>query len=203
MSLLLPDELTRRDALKLAAGLGLSFVLPGMGVRAAERRGSERPMSLITLWMAGGPSQLETWDPHPGTAHSHDQVTAIKTTNPDVQISSLLPNMAEQMHRLTVVRSLTSKEGDHERGTYFVQTGYRPDPTVVHPGLGAILSHQLPDESIEIPMHVSLASGDGFVVPRGGVPGRRLRCLSGLRPGPQSQQHEEASLRQTAGEAIV
>ena len=56
---------SRRDVLQTVAGLGLSLILPGMGVRAAESRGRERPKSLITLWLAGGPSQFETWDPHP------------------------------------------------------------------------------------------------------------------------------------------
>jgi len=197
--------LARREALQLAAGLGLSFLLPGLDLRAAERRGNERPRSLITLWMAGGPSQLETWDPHPRSAHNHDQITAIRTTNPELQISNLLPRMAEQMHHLSVVRSLVSKEGDHERGTYFVQTGYRPDPTVVHPGLGAILAQQLPDPDVEIPMHVSLASGDGFVVPHGGYlgdvydayrvydPGRNLNNMR-KRVSDKRQQRRLANL---------
>lgn len=182
MQPLLDTGLTRRTALQMAAGLGLSFVLPGLGMRAAERRGADRPRSLITLWMAGGPSQMDTWDPHPGSAHG-GPIRAIRTTNPDLEVSHLLPRMAEQMHRLSVVRSLVSKEGDHERGTYFVQTGYRPDPTVVHPGLGAVLAHQLPDSSVEIPMHVALASGDGFGVPRGGYLGDEFDAYRIYDPG--------------------
>lgn len=175
--------MTRRDALALAAGLGVSFVLPGMGLRATERRGAERPRSLITLWMSGGPSQLETWDPHPGSSQNHVQITSIPTTVPELRIANLLPQMAEQMHHLSVIRSLVSKEGDHERGTYFVQTGYRPDPTVIHPGLGAILARQLPDESVEIPMHVSLATGDGAEVPRGGYLGAAYDAYRVYDPG--------------------
>ena len=60
-------QVTRRDVLTTAAGLGLSLMLPGMDLPAAEKRGKERSKSLITLWLAGGPSQLETWDPHAGT----------------------------------------------------------------------------------------------------------------------------------------
>src|SRR5690606_31707739 len=178
----LTHEITRREALRLAAGLGVSFMLPGMDLRAAERRGSERPRSLITLWMAGGPSQMETWDPHPSSRHSQN-IKAIATSNPELQIADLLPQMADHMHHLSVIRSLVSKEGDHERGTYFVQTGYRPDPTVIHPGLGAVLAHQLPDETVEIPMHVSLASGDGFVVPRGGYLGDAYDAYRVYDPG--------------------
>ncbi len=174
--------LSRRDALRWAGGLGVSFLLPGLGLRAAERRGAERPTSLITLWMAGGPSQLDTWDPHPSSKNS-GPIQALRTTVPELEVSHLLPQMAEQMHHLSVIRSLVSKEGDHERGTYFVQTGYRPDPTVVHPALGAILAEELPADALEIPRHVSLASGDGFELPRGGYLGDAFDAFRIYDPG--------------------
>src|SRR5262245_47497462 len=66
--------------------------------------------------------------------------------------------MADQMHHVSLVRSLVSKEGDHERASYLVKTGFRPDPTLVHPALGAILCHQLSDK-VEIPRHVSILPG--------------------------------------------
>ncbi|MCA9077181.1 MAG: DUF1501 domain-containing protein [Planctomycetaceae bacterium] len=182
MNSLFSQDISRREALRLASGLGVSFLLPGLDLRAAEQRGTERPRSLITLWMAGGPSQLETWDPHPESKHG-GPTRAIATTNPDLQIAHHLPQMAEQMHNLSVIRSLVSKEGDHERGTYFVQTGYRPETTVVHPSLGSILASQRPDDNVEIPMHVSLATGDGFVVPRGGYLGDEYDAFRIYDPG--------------------
>jgi hypothetical protein len=191
----LTPDIIRRDAFRLAAGLGVSFLLPGMAPRAADRRGSERPRSLITLWMAGGPSQWETWDPHPESRFC-GPTRAIPTTVADLQISHLLPQMAEQMHNLSVIRSLVSKEGDHERGTYFVQTGNRPDPTVVHPSLGSILAQQLPDDRVEIPMHVSLATGDGFVVPRGGYLGDEYDAFRVFDPG-----RNVRNMRQRVGDA--
>lgn len=145
----------RRDVLKLAAGLGLSFALPALPSRAADLRGGERPKSLITLWMGGGPSQLETFDPHPGTKIG-GQVQAIDTKVPGLQVSSLLPQTAEWVHELCVIRSMVSKEGDHERGAYLLKTGYRPDPTLIHPSLGAIVAHELPSPKLEIPSHVSI-----------------------------------------------
>jgi hypothetical protein len=60
--------------------------------------------------------------------------------------------MAEQMHRLSVVRSLVSKEGDHARAVHYVRTGYRPDQTVVHPSLGSIVTRELPSDGLEIPV---------------------------------------------------
>ena len=173
---------SRRDLLRWAAtGCGVSFLMPTMSARAAESRGTERPKSLITLWMSGGPSQLETWDPHPGTSIG-GPTKAIKTTIPGLEIAEHFPLMAEQMQHLSVVRSLVSKEGDHERGTYHLLTGYRPDPTVVHPALGAIMSHALPDDRIEIPLHVSLIAG-GFNLPRGGFLGDQFDGFQVFEPG--------------------
>lgn len=150
--------LQRRQLLQMAAGLGLSWFLPGLDARAAEARGAERPRSLITLWMTGGPSQLETWDPHPGTVIG-GPTKSIPTRQPGLEIASLFPRMAEQMDALCVIRSMVSKEGDHERGTYLLRTGYLPDTTLVHPSLGAILAHELPPAGVEIPRHISILGG--------------------------------------------
>ena len=149
---------TRRDLLKAAFASGLSFSLPGLDLRAAERRGDERQKSLIVIWLAGGASQLETWDPHPGTKVG-GSTQSIKTKLPGVEIADLYPRVAEQIHELNIIRSLVSKEGDHERGTYMLKTGYRPDPTLIHPSLGAIASHELPNDKLEIPSHISLLGG--------------------------------------------
>ena len=175
-------SMTRRRALQIGLGAGLSFLLPPLDLRAAEKRGNERPKSLIVLWMGGGPSQLESWDPHPASAVGTTS-GKIKTTVPGLEISELLPQMAEQMHHLSVIRSMVSKEGDHERGTYYAQTGYRPDPTVVHPSMTALISKHLHSDQVEIPQHISLASGDGFVVPRGGFLGAEYDAFRIFDPG--------------------
>jgi hypothetical protein len=70
-----------------------------------------------------------------------------------------MPQTAELMDSLAVVRSVVSKEGDHERATYNVKTGWRPDPTLVHPSIGAVVTHQLPVGATEIPRHVSILAG--------------------------------------------
>jgi hypothetical protein len=104
--------------------------------------------------MAGGPSQLETFDPKP-SAKISGGTKSIRTSLPGVEIAADYPRLAEQMHHLSLVRSVVSKEGDHERATYNVKTGFRPDPTLVHPSIGAVLCHQLSD-AVEIPRHVSI-----------------------------------------------
>ena len=177
----LTAPVTRRGALRIAAGIGLSFALPGMTPRASAQRGTDRPTSLIMLWMGGGPSQMDTWDPHPGSIHS-GPCRAIDTSVPGLQVSHLLPQMAEQMHRLTVIRSLVSKEGDHQRGTYFVQTGYRPDVTLVHPSLGAIVAKEVASDELELPRHIALAT-NGFALPRGGFLGNELDAFNIPNPG--------------------
>ncbi len=196
------SDLTRRDALKLAAGLGLSFSLPAMDLRAANTRGAERPKSLILLWMAGGPSQLETWDPHPGTKIGGD-AKAISTSLNGLQISDQYPRMAEQMRHLNVIRSLVSEEGDHERGTYLLKTGYRPDVKLTHPSMGAVLASELPTPKLEIPDHISLGSsqwpgrggylGDEFDAFKVYDPGRSLPNLK-PRVSDERQQRRLAAL---------
>lgn len=125
---------------------------------AAASGVSGRPArSIIMLWLQGGPSQLETFDPHPGTRIG-GECQAIKTAVDGVKIASFYPQLAEKMGRVSLVRSIVSKEGDHERATIQGKTGYRPDPTLVHPSLGAVLCHQTAD-NIEIPRHISIFPG--------------------------------------------
>lgn len=170
---------SRRHLLQFLSACGVSLALPGLSARAASKRSTERPKSLITLWMNGGMSQLETWDPHPGS-QSGGLVKDIATTNQDVRISELMPQMAEQMHSCLLIRSLSSKEGDHERGTTFVKTGYRPEPTLKYPTLGAIAAHELPDETIEIPQYVAVASERN--VPEGGYLGNQWDAFRVFNP---------------------
>ncbi|GIW97710.1 MAG: hypothetical protein KatS3mg111_1043 [Pirellulaceae bacterium] len=146
----------RRRMLQMAAAGSTSWLttVAERLARAGERRTTPRPKSLLILWLQGGPSQLETFDPHPGAWIGGD-VQAIATRVPRVQIADTLPATAEVLDRATLVRSVISKEGDHERATYHVKTGWRPDPTVVHPSIGAIVCYKSP-ANIEIPRHISI-----------------------------------------------
>ena len=178
----MPIELTRRSVLHSAAGLGLSFLMPALQGLAADERGPKREKSLIILWMAGGPSQLETWDPHPNSKTSHTDASVRETAISGLQIDSRLEQMADQMADLNVIRTLTSKEGDHERGSYFVKTGYMPDPKITHPSVTAITTELLPvSEELKIPPHVSLANGP--FPARGGFLGDTLDAFRVFNPG--------------------
>ena len=110
------------------------------------------------MWLGGGPSQLETFDPHPDTRIAGG-TKAIATAVPGIQLAQGFEQLADQMGSVALIRSMVSKEGDHERGTYLMKTGYRPDPTVEHPSIGAICCHELPVGRTDIPRHISILTG--------------------------------------------
>ncbi len=146
----------RRGFLAAAGVGGLTWLSTALA-RAAEKEKTP-PKSVIVLWMAGGPSQLETFDPKPGTniaAGSSARDTVVR----GVQLATGFEQLADQMTQVALVRSLWSQEGDHERGTYTLKTGYRPEPTLTRPSLGAVVCHALPGEGVEIPRHVSILPG--------------------------------------------
>jgi hypothetical protein len=151
-------RLHRRSLLKGTAGLAALWLTPLAErlARAAESPASP-PLSLIVLWLQGGPSQLDTFDPHPSSRNSGG-VKAIRTAAPGLDLAAGFENLAEQMPHVALIRSVHGKEGDHERATYNSKTGFRPDPTLIHPSIGAIICQQLP-QNLEIPRHVSIAPG--------------------------------------------
>lgn len=128
----------------------------------------KRPRSLIVLWLNGGPSQLETFDPHPGSAMG-GPTRSIATSLPGVKIAEGLPRLAEMAQDFSLIRSMVTKEGEHERAQYQMKTGYRPIPALVHPTLGAICAHELPVAGTEIPRYVAIQSSDQHA--RGGFLG--------------------------------
>ena len=156
---------TRRACLRdtsLVCGAAWLTPLASALAREAEtpaaKRSGDPPQSVILLWLIGGPSQLETFDPHPGTRIAGGS-RAIETILPGVKVGAGLPRVAEQLDCAAIVRSLNGKEGDHNRALYLAKTGYRPDPVTFHPSVGAICAHQLPLGNTEIPRHVSILSG--------------------------------------------
>ncbi|MEM6472974.1 MAG: DUF1501 domain-containing protein [Planctomycetota bacterium] len=152
-------HLSRRTLLGAGVGGSMLSALAGRLAHATESGQTDpsRPKSVILLWLEGGPSQLETFDPHPGTKIGGD-AKGVQSSIKGVEVSDTLSRTAEKLHLGSLVRSVTSKEGDHERAIYNVKTGYRPDPTLVHPSIGSILCHEFPAE-LDIPRHVSITPG--------------------------------------------
>src|SRR5262249_49422925 len=154
-----PLNHSRRGFLRLAGLAGATWLTPiGHLLSRASEKSREPATSIIMLWLQGGPSQLETFDPHPGTRIAGG-TGSIKTAVNGIELAPGLEHTAEGMGSIALVRSMMSKEGDHARGTYTMKTGFRPDPTVIHPSIGAVCCHELPATGVDIPRHVSILPG--------------------------------------------
>jgi hypothetical protein len=110
--------------------------------------------------MGGGPSTMDIWDLKPGAA-TGGPFKQISTSADGVAICEHMPLMAKQMHHMSIVRSMSTREADHMRGRYYMHTGYVPNPNVEHPSYGAVIAHELADKvpDLEIPPFVSVGSG--------------------------------------------
>src|SRR6185436_16355497 len=148
---------SRRGFLRHLAGGGAA--LAGLrwgerlGLHAAELRRQGR--ACILLWMAGGPSQFETFDPKPG-AETQGPTRAIATSVPGIQIAEHWPRVARVMNDLVVLRSLTSKEGNLGRATYLLHTSYAPSGGIVHPGFGALVARAIGPADFDLPSFVCI-----------------------------------------------
>lgn len=153
------DHFSRRTLLKSIGVAGVGAWLTPVAqwlARAEEKAPKGQPArSVIILWMGGGPSQLETFDPHPNSPFAYG-TKSIKTAAPGVELAAGFEQLAGVMNEITLVRSVVSKEADHERAAYNMKTGYRPNPTVVHPSIGAVICHELDDSGMDIPRHISI-----------------------------------------------
>jgi uncharacterized protein (DUF1501 family) len=159
---------SRRSFLKkLAVGAG---GLAALGWRDALRASAEelrkKQMACILLFMPGGPSQFETFDPKPGTP-TGGPTQAIETAVPGIHIAEGWTSVAAQMKHLAVIRSMTSKEGNHERAQYTLHTGYAPSGSIKYPSLGAIAAAELGTPGFDLPHYVSIGgrdpAGSGFL----------------------------------------
>lgn len=124
----------------------------------------KRRKSAILLWMGGGPSTIDIWDLKPGT-NTGGPFKPVATSG-NAQISEHMPLMAKNMKHFAIIRSMSTREADHNRGRYYMHTGYVPNPNIEHPSYGAVLAHELigqRNNELEIPPFVSV--GDGSVGP--------------------------------------
>jgi hypothetical protein len=116
----------------------------------------QRKRACILLWMAGGPSQMDTFDLKPGHPNG-GPIKPIQTSVPGIQISEHLPKLAQQAKHLAVVRSMATKEGDHGRATYFVRTGYLPQGGIQYPAFGSLVAKESGRENADLPNFISIA----------------------------------------------
>jgi hypothetical protein len=148
-----------------AAGLGVLGWKDAVALHADELR--QRGMACILLFMRGGPSQLETFDPKPGTEHG-GPTKAISTAALGVQVAENWPKVAEAMKDIAVIRSMTNREGEHARAAYQLHTGYAPGGGVKHPSIGSLVASELGAADFDLPSFVSVGNrattvGSGFL----------------------------------------
>jgi uncharacterized protein (DUF1501 family) len=116
---------------------------------------------VLVVWLSGGVSQLETWDPKPGT-NTGGPFQTIATSVPGVHICELLPYSAKMMHRMALVRGLNTAEDDHGKGAYIMHTGRRQEPAMNYPHLGSVCSKLLGgDGPLPGYIHVTPKGGGG------------------------------------------
>jgi hypothetical protein len=155
--------IARRRFLARAAATAAGGVLGGLGVfsrplAAAQLNRDEKRVVVFNMY--GGLSQLESWDPKPGT-DTGGPFRAISTSVPGIQISELLPRVAVQMHHLCLVRGVNTSEDDHGKGAYMMVTGRRQTPAADYPVIGAVCTKALAPEEAALPGHIVITAGGG------------------------------------------
>ncbi|HEY2253695.1 MAG TPA: DUF1501 domain-containing protein [Planctomycetaceae bacterium] len=170
------QSLSRRQLLgSLAVGLGgvsASGWFPALAADLAGQAGRTR--HCVLLWMSGGPTQTDTFDMKPNHANG-GEFKEIETKASGLRFSEHLPRLAAMSDRLAVLRGLSTKEGDHGRGTYLMRTGHVPMGPVQYPSIGSTLANQLGQPDAKLPNYISIgpyrafnqdAFGPGFLGPR-------------------------------------
>jgi Protein of unknown function (DUF1501) len=164
-----PAGMSRRHFMRHLAGAS-AFAMPAFALTRTLRANAEslsrNHKSAILLWLGGGPPSIDMWDLKPG-APTGGPLKPISTTG-DLQICEKMPLLAQQMKHVSVVRSMSTREADHDRGRYYMHTGFVPNPSVEHPGYGSVIAHELETKvpELEIPPFVSIggtSEGPGFL----------------------------------------
>jgi hypothetical protein len=157
--------LSRRNAIRLGVGALAAGAagLPLVASATATAAPTKTARALIILYMQGGPSQLDTFDPKPGRP-TGGEFASIPTALPGVHFSQHLPRLARRADRMSILRSLTFREGNHDRARYLMHTGYPPQGSTAHPALGAIVGTSL--GAGPLPAYVAVGGpghGGGFL----------------------------------------
>ena len=150
--------LSRRQAL----GLSAASLFAPLGLHAEQLKQQQR--ACILVWLAGAPSQMETWDPKPGTTNG-GPTKAIKTSLPGISIAEHWPRRAKSLKDVALIRSIVGKEAAHARGTYHLHTGRRMGGPEKHPTFGSVVAGELGDPNSDLPNFVGIGKtlSSGFL----------------------------------------
>ena len=143
--------MNRREFLKTLGGCaacgaiaylaGRPFFAAAAEPAAAKKPPRARAKSVIEIWVWGGPSQLETFDPKPDAPHDYNGgFKAIPTNVPGIEISEFFPLLAKHADKYSLIRSMTHPYPGHETATYLMQTGRSPGGGRVYPAIGAVIA---------------------------------------------------------------
>ena len=154
--------MSRRGVLRLGQlsglGIGLSQLSPLKAqseLGSATRHGQAK--NCILIWLDGGPSHLETFDLKPNApAEVRGPLDAISTSVAGISIGECLPQLAQRMADVAVIRSMTSPLGEHNLGTHYLLTGYRPTPVLDYPSFHSVASFQRRNEESVLPKNVAI-----------------------------------------------
>jgi hypothetical protein len=163
-----------------------------LAATGASKDPKTRAQSIIMVWLDGGPSHVDTWDPKPGSAFK-----AIGTNVPGIQISELLPRIARCMDKLSIVRSMHTEENNHGVAHHYAFTGHRPTAAMQFPSLGAIVTKELGGRN-NVPPHI-LAPGwkGGRDFLNGAFLGAEYNPMSVSDPNQEGFRVEDLSLPKT------
>src|SRR5688572_29786794 len=169
-----PNPARRKFLATAAAASAASVTLSGWLRRlAAAAPGGPRPKSCILLWMAGGPSHIDTFDPKPDApADIRGEFRPIETSIPGIRISEHFPRFAKLMKHAALLRGISTLESDHKLATYHLHTGYQNrGGAVAFPSLGSLVAKELGKRDVPLPNFVTIgrgaqeAAGAGFLGP--------------------------------------
>jgi len=136
------DGITRRDLLRVGGLTALGLTLPGL-LKANAETTPRRDTACILLWMGGGPSHIDTFDPKPDAPQDiRGTFKAIPTNVAGIQLSEYLPKLAKQMDKFSILRSVTSPDGTHETATHYLLSGYPFSPAIEYPGYGSVVARE-------------------------------------------------------------
>jgi uncharacterized protein (DUF1501 family) len=157
------DHLLSRRNFLGASALGAAGLFGGLAAPGAARQMTSQQKRVLVIFLAGGASQLETWDPKPGT-DTGGPFKAISTSVPGIHICELLPETARHMHELALIRGIDTKEDEHGRGATIMLTGRRTEPGIEYPHIGAVSAKLLGREGDGLPGHIQITpnGGSGF-----------------------------------------
>ena len=192
--------MNRRHFLKHVAGYSM-LALPGIQflrtIQANAQDMQRRNKSVIIMWMGGGPATIDIWDLKPGRP-TGGEFRAVDTAVPGIRISEHMPTVARQMRNLAIIRSLSTTEGDHMRGTQLMHSSYTPIPAIAYPSLGAVAAHEIPKlrgyRSISLPAYMAVGGAGGgpgflgmnyapFTIQNPGTPPENIRSPAGIGNG--------------------